>query len=268
MGELSLDQFRDSGYQISSDVIDSETLRTIRLFLEEGAREALDQIRKVIPFERSDELIALVDERQHAGSVDLLEPEISKLVSGHLPLHRRLDSRLWAVARSPGLRRILKQLFPGQQVRMHLPPAARYVLPGNHHAMVPAHQDFTYNKHMPEFVTIWIPFVPIDKKCGGVAVYRGTHRTPELVQSERRGFWFEGISKEAADIVPCEVPLGGALLLSPSIIHGSSPNASNRVRYSIDYRFFGDGGSSKHYLDLETMNVVAPPSQAPAELLS
>ena len=145
---------------------------------------------------------------------------------------------------------------------MHLPPAARYVLPRNPHAMVPAHQDVTYNKHMPEFVTIWVPFVPIDARCGGVAVHAGTHRTPELILSDRKGFWHEAIRQTDSEVIGCEVPLGGALLLSDSIIHQSMANDSDRIRLSIDYRFFGDGASSKHYLDLDTMAVIAPGASA------
>jgi len=111
---------------------------------------------------------------------------------------------------------------------------------------------------MPKFVTVWVPFVPIDECCGGVAVHVGTHKTPEVIHGERKGFWFEPIHPTRSEIVGCDVPLGGALLLSDSIVHESMANHSDRIRYSVDYRFFGDGGSTKHYLDLDTMEIMAP----------
>lgn len=233
-----LDQFRSEGYQIVNDVIDCAALEAIRWLLERGADDALEQIRI-------------------EGNAARSEPEIAKLISGHLPIEYRLNRTFWTVTQCPGMRSLLMELFPGQKIGMHLPPAARYVVPGNRYAMVPAHQDAAYNRHMPDFVTVWIPFVPIDNECGGVAVYQGTHNLSLRDPGGRGTFWYDGLSHEGK-IIPCNVPLGGALLLSPTIIHASRPNTSKRTRYSIDYRFFGKGGSSKHYLDLETMAVVAP----------
>lgn len=228
-----LEQFRQEGYEIVNGVVDIGTLRTIRLFLEESAQEARDMI---------------------AGPAS---PERAKVIAGHLPLHRRLDRTLWAVTLCSGLRDLLKELFPGK-VGMHLPPAARYVVPGNKEALVPAHQDAAYNGHMSDFVTVWIPFTEIDAESGGVEVYRGTNRLPPIGHGPRGTVWFDGIALNDAKAEHCIVPLGGALLLSPTIIHASLPNTSSRTRYSIDYRFF-TGGSTKHYLDLETMKVVEPP---------
>ncbi len=258
MAGVSLSQFNEAGYQIVPDVIEDEVIGVIRRFLESAAGRALEEIRTVIPFATTDELMAKVDELYRSGEIEALDPEIVKLLSGHLPLDSRLDPTLWAVARSAGVRGLLAQLFPGQPLHMHMPPAARYVLPGNRHAMVPAHQDVTYNKHMPDFVTVWVPFVPIDAKCAGVGVHLGTHNTPELVHSERKGFWYEPITRQSEEVISCEVPLGGVLLLSTTIIHESLGNTSDRTRYSVDYRFFGAHGSQKHYVRLDTMQVVAP----------
>jgi Phytanoyl-CoA dioxygenase (PhyH) len=262
MTAVSLSQFFGCGYQILPGIIDRETIKRIRDFLEDAAAEAMDEIRKSIQFDSVDDLIERIDELQRKGRIESLDPEMSKLLSGHLPLARRLDPILWTAAQTPRMQDLLGQLFPGARLHMHMPPAARYVLPKNRHAMVPAHQDVTYNKHMGDFVTVWVPFVPIDASCGGVAVYPETHRSPELVESGRKGFWHEPIAREDQNAVACEVPLGGVLLLSNTIIHESMSNRSDRTRYSVDYRFFGDGTSYKHYLRLDTMELVEPGSKS------
>jgi ectoine hydroxylase-related dioxygenase (phytanoyl-CoA dioxygenase family) len=57
---------------------------------------------------------------------------------------------------------------------------------------------------------------------------------------------------------------GDALIFNPYVVHGSMPNLSNRIRFSIDCRFFGgDARTSKHYLDMTTWSVVAPTTLEP-----
>jgi ectoine hydroxylase-related dioxygenase (phytanoyl-CoA dioxygenase family) len=59
---------------------------------------------------------------------------------------------------------------------------------------------------------------------------------------------------------------GDVLALNPMVIHRSMPNRSERTRFSIDFRFFGDADTSaKHFLDLRTWQVVAPEEGAQHE---
>jgi ectoine hydroxylase-related dioxygenase (phytanoyl-CoA dioxygenase family) len=76
----------------------------------------------------------------------------------------------------------------------------------------------------------------------------------------QNGVWIEGVPVEGLKPVNC-VPMvpGDVLIFNPYVVHGSMPNVSDKIRYSIDCRFFGsDGKSSKHYLDLATWSVTAP----------
>jgi ectoine hydroxylase-related dioxygenase (phytanoyl-CoA dioxygenase family) len=130
-------------------------------------------------------------------------------------------------------------------------------LPGSRTAGVPAHQDRSYNGHLPRFVTAWIPFVPIDDVCGGVAVYVGGTRELRNV-AEQTGPWIGACRTDDLQRVQPGFELGDVLLLSDWVVHASVPNASQRTRRSIDYRFFAGGRSGKHALDLETFAVIAP----------
>jgi ectoine hydroxylase-related dioxygenase (phytanoyl-CoA dioxygenase family) len=63
--------------------------------------------------------------------------------------------------------------------------------------------------------------------------------------------------------VHCRLHIGDVLLLNKHIIHASMPNHSIRTRFSIDFRFFGARDHShKHYLDMQTWNVIAPGEDA------
>ena len=63
---------------------------------------------------------------------------------------------------------------------MHMPPTARFILPGNSAAAVPPHQDVSYNHHLTDFITAWVPFHPIDEESGGVAVFSGSQAVPRF----------------------------------------------------------------------------------------
>ncbi len=149
---------------------------------------------------------------------------------GQFPLAVRLEPIMRAIpvylANDPLLHRTLDT----KHLRCHWPPMARWVAPGDAAALWAPHRDTEYNSHIDgDFVTVWVPLVPIDEKCGGLTVGWG--------------------------LVPME--LGDAVILSKDCLHASMPNLSDRPRVSVDYRFFGEAtGSSKHYLDLAEDRIV------------
>ena len=143
---------------------------------------------------------------------------------------------------------------------MHLPPAARFILPGNTLAGVPPHQDLSYNRHLSSFITVWVPMVPVDDSCGGIAVYEGSGFLPEQqVAHATSDFWLDPLVTDGFTEIHWNMAPGDVLVLNSRIIHRSLPNLSDRIRLSVDYRFFGEGTSStKHFLDLRTWDLVAP----------
>jgi ectoine hydroxylase-related dioxygenase (phytanoyl-CoA dioxygenase family) len=178
-------------------------------------------------------------------------------MTGHFPLDIRLSPELWRVPKLATVKHLLKDIL-GAQLYMHLPPTARFVLPGNNRAAVPPHRDISYNAHMRNFVTFWVPLVDIDDLCGGVTVYEGSQR--EVVQAEStENFWLKGVPTDGYEPVHCKMRVGDALLMSHTMLHGSVANRSDHIRCSIDYRFFGGPHrSSKHVLDLRSWLVCEP----------
>lgn len=137
-----------------------------------------------------------------------------------------------------------------------MPPAARWILPSNEKAAVPAHQDISYNSHMSNFIVCWVPFVDIDDECGGVLVYDGTGKLGRL-DVENGEFWLEGLDTNSYIGEHKKIKKGDVLLLNPYVLHESFPNTSKHIRFSCDFRFFGENDTStKSFLDMSSNIIV------------
>jgi len=169
---------------------------------------------------------------------------------GHFPVSSRLNPRVIKAVQAPRLREILHHVFASENLRMHMPPMARFILPDSTTAPVPAHQDFHYNPHLKRFVIMWIPLMDIDHRCGGVTMFKGSKDAdiPDAPVGLKSNVL--EVPTDAYDAVDC-VPMqaGDALLFTDRVIHRSMPNTSEKVRLSLDFRFFSEEvTSTKHYL--------------------
>jgi hypothetical protein len=99
--------------------------------------------------------------------VESLTKTTHDTLTGHFPLEVRLSENLWKIPYSESFYSIIKTILRSENVFMHMPPTARFVLPGNVYAGVPPHQDISYNKHMTDFITVWVPLVDIDEEGAG-----------------------------------------------------------------------------------------------------
>jgi len=190
-------------------------------------------------------------------------PADRHVLLGHFPLPMRLDESLWQIPLALAEQPLLRALLGATKLFVHMPPTARFVLPGNAKAAVPAHQDVSYNKHLGPFCVVWVPLVEIDRACGGMAVYPRTQGRGELFAGDNvapADGWIPEV--EVAGLERVELyPLapGDVVVMGNETVHASMPNLSSRTRLSVDFRFFGENSrSSKHYLDLAARRVVAP----------
>lgn len=257
---MDLSFFKEHGYQVLKNLFPKKTIETIREFLTKEKDDTLNLINKVVPFKNSSDLISKIQKYyEDEPSFEALDPSIKSMLSGHFSLQARLSPILHLVPKTPKVQEIYQSLLPGQKPRMHLPPTARFVLPGNYFAGVPPHQDVSYNKHVDDFFVIWVPFCNIDDKCGGVIVHHGTGYLPEQLTSYEKKFWLQAVPETGGKKIHCTMEAGDALLLNKWVVHESALNTSDRIRFSSDFRFFC-GNSSKHYLDMETWQTIAPPT--------
>jgi len=256
---LSIEQFKRDGYQIVRGILDHEDVVPVRRFLESRIADEVAAAGKEIGCDRPEALVSHIGRLADGGGAGLTK-ETRDTLSGHFSLGTRLSEQLWRIPRSARLRSVLQAVLDANGLRMHMPPTARFVLPGNTYAGVPAHQDVSYNRHMTDFVTAWVPLVDIDEECGGVKVYRGSGASVErLASDEKESFWLKGAPTGGLDAEHCVMQAGDILLLSRWILHESMPNRSPCTRTSIDFRFFAEREqSTKHYLDMQQWKVFAP----------
>jgi hypothetical protein len=255
-----IEELASNGFAVFRGVIGADATRAVHGFLNAKSAEAIGKVRKYgLPddmLECGKAIPKLLDESR---GLQLARDE-AMLLTGHFPLDVRLSQALWAVPRDPQLQSLLREILGTNRLFMHMPPAARFILPGNTSAGVPPHQDISYNTHMADFVTVWVPLVEVDRECGGVTIYKGSQHSGVAETALSGPIWLREISTSGYQPVDC-VPMapGDVLVFRPRVIHGSMPNVSNRIRFSVDFRFFGENATStKHYLDLQSWQVTAP----------
>jgi hypothetical protein len=261
-----LSGLRRDGYQIMRQVLAPAAVESVQCFL---ADSVVNATRLLEPWgiarddPDSGRKVASILAAARPGD---LPDDVKSVMLGHFPLAIRLSSALWDIPRDPGLRAVLSAALESDALLMHMPPTARFVLPHNSGAGVPAHQDVSYNHHMAHFFTVWVPLVEIDENCGGMSVFEGSQSAPELLDDHKADQWLKPVDTTAFRERLC-APMspGDIVIFNKWIIHRSQPNLSARLRLSVDFRFFpANVVSGKHALDLQSWRVLAPGEHAAA----
>jgi ectoine hydroxylase-related dioxygenase (phytanoyl-CoA dioxygenase family) len=256
--------FEREGILAAKNLLAAEVVRSVADFLRHAVAE-IDKTVRPYGFSLQD---ADAPERLTA-LMENPEARISEhdrhMFLGHFPLEVRLAEPLRAIPRFLNSHPLLFELLSSQRLYAHMPPTARYVLPRCSLARVPLHQDISYNRHIGDFCVVWVPLVPIDLACGGMAAYARTHHAPELIAEHKNAAagWLAPIDSGSADgaqrVVLAPLVPGDVVIMGKRTMHESMPNSSDRMRLSCDFRFFGEQShSTKHYLDIAANTVVAP----------
>src|SRR5208282_2349314 len=79
------------------------------------------------------------------------------------------------------------------------------------------------------------------------------------IQDENTPFWHGAQDISGYRYVDCHCSPGDVLIFHRYMLHASLPNNSDRIRLSLDMRYFGaEGRTSKHYLDVQQAIVYEP----------
>ena len=261
MVDPSVLQFREKGYAIFRHVLSPVLVETLHGVLASEVGKTLAHLSHVGVEPDISTAAKDIDTLLSGPDADKLDKNTRVLMTGHFPPELRMSKKFWEIPRTQALKDILRAVLRSDRLRMHMPPMARYILPNNLQAGVPTHQDASYNDHMNDFVTVWMPLVEINEQCGGVTIFEGRKDgVISVTKMAQNGVWIEGVPIDGLVPVNC-VPMapGDILIFNPYVVHGSMPNLSDKIRFSVDCRFFGNElKSSKHYLDMTTWSVVAP----------
>ena len=254
------EHYQKRGYQVVRQLIPADVVINARRLLEENLSLALERMKDFGIGVGTTDMVPDINALLSGPDASDLDRDLRVLLTGHFPLEVRLDRRLWEIPRDAGVQDFLKTVLGTSSMCMHMPPTARFVLPGNLDAGVPSHQDISYNRHMSDFFTCWVPLVDIDETCGGVTVFPGSDGTVVDASMVDHGIWFGGIDVSKYKAVDC-VPMapGDVLIFNKYLAHKSMPNVSDKIRFSLDYRFFAaTETSTKHYLDMDEWKVIDP----------
>ena len=238
------------GYQKINKILSAQEVNDLKEFLVKSLDHSI-QLEFGEDY-NSKNLMKLVNQYYEQKKYNINENK-KKILAGMYPPEIRLNERFIEIVSNKNLVEKLSEITKIEIQNLHLPPMARYVLPNNTGAMVPAHQDETYNTHMSNFVTLWITLVEIDNECGGLRIFKhDKNKKVEKVNLEKSKFWYDGVlteNYEYEDILPMSP--GDGITFKKNIIHQSLPNISNKIRFSLDLRYFSKNDkSSKPYINV------------------
>jgi hypothetical protein len=257
--------FEREGILVAKNLLPPRLVQAVADFLRDALKEVDESLRHYG--------LSLQDADAGRRLTELMEKPPAELTEshrhmflGHFPLEVRLADSLRTIPRFLNSHPVLFDLLSTRRLFAHMPPTARYVLPQCSLARVPLHQDISYNRHMGDFCVVWVPLVPIDLACGGMAAYARTHNAPEMIVERQHGAadgWLppinSGSAVEGERVVLAPLEVGDLVVMGSRTMHESMPNLSDHMRLSCDFRFFGEqSNSTKHYLDIATNTVVAP----------
>ena len=176
------------------------------------------------------------------------------ILHGQFSLETRLSDKILKIATRPLMINKINKILNKKIRRIHMPIMSRFLIPKNTYALTFPHQDISYNKHMSDFCTVWIPMVKINKKTGGIRFYKNKKNKVLQTKKIKKKFWLK-LKKNSLikDKDVNEMNVGDILIFDKFAIHSSLPNHSKKIRYSIDVRYMcSKEKTKKSFYDLET----------------
>jgi phytanoyl-CoA hydroxylase len=231
-----IDFYKEQGYLILPEFIDPAAFQPLIRELEEvidtRARQAyaegrLKELHEDAPFDRR---LALLY-RSMENPEEIWKPVSSKSMK---------TAGMFGIIMHPALLDVAEALI-GPEILAHPQFNSRAKVPNATYWEVPWHQDLGYLQQEAEetfMVNFWIPMVDAPMESGPLQVIAGSHRWGLIPHEKINGY--RGIPESALpphEVVDCPLKVGQALLIQHKTIHRSTPNTSDRVRWSLDIRY-------------------------------
>lgn len=235
--KAQLQQYREEGFVVTDPIIDSEALdhlsadmtaRVDAVARKLHAEGRLSGLFESEPFER--QLLRLFQAAKDPAAGKALWQSV-ELKYFDVPTRG-----MFRIMTHPGILDIVEQII-GPEIRFHPQSNARAKLPNLQESLVPWHQDsvnLSADSEKTFMINFWIPLVDVTMDMGGMRVMRGRHHLGREL-SETFAIPDEKLPKD--EIVDCPVRRGCALMIQKRTIHRSVPNNSDKVRWSLDFRY-------------------------------
>lgn len=141
----------------------------------------------------------------------------------------------------------------------------------NNKSELAVHQDWTIvDEERYVALNCWVPLTDVTADNGALGVVPGTHyHKVKTLRAPTLPFFFSGnddLMEQAA--IPMSVPAGHAVILNQSVIHGSPPNRSNKIRKAITAGVKSAGAPMIfHYKDLANADAAIERFEMPEDFL-
>ena len=239
--EQQVQQYHDDGFLIVEDVFTRQELQPVMDWFESVVDEWVDRLYRAgkIADRYEDE-----DLYTRLWSVEREWPGAAALVTQRNSMGPAL-ARLWS---SDKLLDMVAQ-FIGPDIDGHPISIFRSKTPDTALMTVPWHQDAGYFLEGGEGTlqpTAWIPFIDATVENGTLQIIRGSHKHgrvfPHRLEKDvaHPESWYLYIAEEElppGDRVICEMPMGSVLWHRNMIVHRSTENRSDKVRWTCDLRY-------------------------------
>ena len=241
LSEDRVAQYFEDGFLIVEDVFTADELQPV-----------MDEFEDIVGdwAERLYDAGKIKDKHEGEGLYTRLA-SLEKEWSGVAPLiHNRTQTqprlaKLWS---SDNLLDMVEQ-FIGPDISGHPVSVIRTKTPNTPLMTVPWHQDSAYFEAGAENTlqpTAWIPFCDVNEHNGTLQVIRDSHKAgtvyphrPEKETAHPKS-WYLYIEEEdlpPGDRVIGEMKMGSMLWHRNTMIHRSTENTSDKVRWSVDIRY-------------------------------
>lgn len=132
----------------------------------------------------------------------------------------------------------------------HVPVLAGSVVKAPSSKGAALHMDLSFSPDLAAAaINIWCPLVDVDDSNGTLRLVPGSHRLfPHIASMETTsGYWAPYASELMERSVPVDLQAGEAVLYDSTLLHGSRPNATGRVRPVAQLNFLPQGVSPVVY---------------------
>ncbi len=241
-------QYLDDGFLVVEDV-----------FSRQEMQPALDEFERIVD-EVAEQLFEAGEiEDKHAG-----EDVYTRLISlenecrGGGPLFGQRETPRPALAKIWASDKLLDMVeqFIGPDISGHPVCVLRAKTPDATLVSVDWHQDSAYAVEEAAKTlqpTAWIPFLDATIENGTLEVIRGSHKPRRIFahdlgahvgHSESSYLYIKEENLPPGDVVACEAQMGSVVWHSNVLVHRSTENRSDKVRWSCDIRYQRPGETS------------------------
>ena len=245
LSEAHLEFFHREGYFIAEEVFEREELDPLRHELAGGVEEKIQELKAEGRIENSyDELsfekrlVPIFQEDEKMGR------EIMYHLEGYKGGGYR-GKEMFNLIKNPKMIRMAESII-GPEIISSSIYRLRTKLPGDKFKVVPWHQDSGYwagqcDPHL--LLTCWIPLVDATRENGCMKILPRAHKSGAIRHywhREKRGFLIiedEDLPERGAKAMYAQVKVGTVIIMTNMTPHCSIPNATDRVRWSVDLRY-------------------------------